>query len=158
MAAMPQNDLAFTYLRGVSFKQAAYNQEAAAKQAEGVSGQGYKSKEEAANITVPGSGYYDAPKITTTGSDIKELANEVTIRMKTQMLSMARSIPEVVTAMVTSMMSQVIQQGVTKMTSSGGSGSSFNMSSMTSQMTSQAQYLIQNGARQAASPNTFFGR
>ncbi|MFH0930199.1 MAG: hypothetical protein V1814_03030 [Candidatus Moraniibacteriota bacterium] len=162
MAAMPQNDLAFTYLRAESYKQAAYNQEAQARMSEGQAGQGYKSKEattsSGAKVTVPSGSDYKGQNITTAGSDIKELANEVTIRMKTQMLSLARSIPEVVTAMVNQMLTQVIQQGVTSMTSSGGSGSSFNMSSMTSQMTGQAQSLIQSGVRSAASPNMFFGR
>lgn len=174
MAAMPQNDLAFTYLRAESYKQAAYNQEAAAKQAEGQSGGGYASKERkltvpgakdsqattssGATVSVPAISDYKGQNIDTPGSMIGSLAEDVTIRMKTQMLSMARSIPEVVTAMVTSMMTQVIQQGVTKMTSPGGSGSSFNSSSMTSQMTGQAQYLIQSGVRQAASPNMYFGR
>lgn len=177
-AAQPQNDLAFTYLRAMSYKQAAYEQEAAAKQAEGIGGQGYAGKEmtasngkkltvpgakdremttsSGARVSVPSGSDYKGQNITTTGSDIKTLTNEVVIRMKTQMLSMAQSIPEIATAMVNQMISQVIQQGANQIANPGSGGMS--SSQMMSQMTSQAQMLIQNGVRQAASPNTFFGR
>lgn len=155
-AAQPQNDLAFTYLRAMSYKQAAYDQEAAAKQAEGIGGQGYASKEMTASngkkLTVPGN---KGQNITTAGSDIKALANDVVIHMKTQMLSMAQSIPEIATAMVNQMISQVIQQGANQIANPGSGGGSSNMSD---QFKNQAQMLIQNGVRQAASPNTFFGR
>jgi hypothetical protein len=166
-AAQPQNDLAFTYLRAMSYKQAAYNQEAAAKQAEGVGGQGYagkvtvpgaKDREVMASngkmLSAPASSSYQGQKITTAGSDIKALANDVVIHMKTQMLSMAQSIPEIATAMVNQMIAQVIQQGASQLANPGSSGSS----NMNEQFKNQAQMLIQNGVRQAASPNTFFGR
>ena len=170
-AAQPQNDLAFTYLRAQSFKQAAYDQEAAAKKAEGVAGQGVKGKEAPVNqgpvrsatasngnqVSVPAGSDYKGQSITTPGSIIGNLMNEVNT-MPIKMLTLARSVPEVATAMVNQMISQIIQKGVTQMISPTGSSGGMSTSQMTSQMGSQMQNLIQNGARQAASPNMFFGR
>jgi hypothetical protein len=175
-AAQPQNDLAYWTVVGSGINRTAYEQEAAAKQAEGQAGQGYAGKEmtasngkkltapgdktvttsSGAKVSVPAGSDYKGQNITTTGSDIKTLANDVVIHMKTQMLSMAQSIPEIATAMVNQMISQVIQQGANQIANPGSGGMS--SSQMMSQMTSQAQMLIQNGVRQAASPNTFFGR
>lgn len=165
MSGAPQNDLATTVLRAESAKQAAYNQEAAAKQAEGQAGAGYAGKVTAPGakdrevmasngkmLSAPASSSYQGQNITTTGSDIKALANDVVIHMKTQMLSMAQSIPEIATAMVNQMIAQVIQQGASQL-ANPGSGGGFSLSSMAPQM----QSMIQNGVRQAASPNTFFG-
>ena len=169
-AAQPQNDLAFTYLRAAGFQQAAYNQQAAASKAEGVAGQGVKGKEaapkpqgptsqaQASNgnfVTVPSGSTYQGQSITTPGSMIGSLMNEVNM-MPMKMLSFAQTIPQVVTAMVNQMISQYIQQGATTLINGSSSGG-MSSSQMSSQMTNQAQNLIQNGARQAASPNTFFG-
>lgn len=171
MSGAPQNDLAMTTLRAESYKQAAFEQEAKAKEAEGVSGQGVKSKEEKTStsnrgsytatssqggkVTVPpGSNYTGGQKITTPGSIIGNLMNEIN-NMPVRMLTLARSVPEIATAMVNQMITQVIQQGVTKMISPGGSAGSSNMGA---QMQNQAQMLIQSGVRRAASPNMFFGR
>ena len=171
-AAEPQNDLAFTYLRAVSFKKSAYEQDAAAKQAEGVAGQGIKSKEEkpswnmkktgetmttssGAKVTVPTGSDYKGQKITTPGSIVGNLMNEIQM-MPVRMLNFAQTIPQVVTAMANQMISQVIQQGTTSIIN-GGSGGGFDMSSMGSSMTSQMQNMIQGGVRTMASPNMFFG-
>ena len=101
------------------FKQAAYNQEIAAKQAEGVAGQGVKGKETAPKqgptsqalsgsgkyVTVPSGSNYKGQNITTPGSMIGSLMNEVNM-MPMKMLSFAQTIPQVVTAMVNQMISQ----------------------------------------------------
>ena len=169
-----QNDLGSTYLRLEDYKQAAYEQEVAAKQSEGQSGGGYASTERkltvpgpkdremttssGAKVSVPAGSTYQGQNITTTGSDKKELANEIMIRMKTQMLTLARSIPEVATAMVNQMIAQVIQQGASMIANPGSSGGGMNFSSIGSAMSSQMQGLVQNGVRTMASPNMFFGR
>lgn len=169
-AAQPQNDLAFTYLRAAGFQQAAYNQQAAASKAEGVAGQGVKGKEAtnqgpvrqatASNgnqVSVPAGSNYQGQSITTPGSVIGNLMNQVN-GMPVQMLTLARTVPEVVTAMVNQMISQIIQKGVTQMISpSGSGGGGMSTSQMTSQMTNQAQALIQSGVRSVASPNMLFG-
>jgi hypothetical protein len=172
-AAQPQNDLAFTYLRAMSLKQAAYNQQVAASTAEGIAGQGMKSKEitasngkkltapgdtqattsSGAKVSVPPGSDYKGQSISTPGSILANLTNEVNM-IPLRMLSMAQTIPQVVTGMVNQMISQVIQQGVTKMITPGGGGSS----NMSQQMSSQMQMMVQSGVRQVASPNTFFGR
>lgn len=174
-AAQPQNDLAFTYLRAASFKQAAYEQEVAAKQAEGVAGQGIKSREattsSGAKVTVPGAkdrdvmtssgarvsvpagSSYQGQNITVPGSRLGNLMNEVSLA-PLRMLNFAQTIPQVVTGMVNQMISQVIQQGANQIINPGSGGSS----NMSAQMTSQAQSLIQSGVRTMASPNMFFGR
>jgi hypothetical protein len=161
-AAQPQNDLAFTYLRAMSYKQAAYNQEAQARMSEGQAGSGMASKTKTtqattssgAKVTVPaGSDYKGSPQITTPGSMLASLTNEVNM-IPLRMLSMAQTIPQVVTGMVNQMISQVIQQGASNIISPGSGGSS----NMSQQMSSQVQNMVQNGVRQAASPNTFFGR
>lgn len=169
VAAQPQNDLAFQYLQAKSVQQAAYDQEATAKQAEGVAGQGLKGKETtkanqsparqatASNgrqVSVPAGSDYKGQNITTPGSMIGNLVNEVNM-IPMRMLSFAQTIPQVVTGMVSQMISQVIQNGVTNMISGGSSSSNSNMSQ---QFNSQMQSLVQNGVRTMASPNMFFGR
>jgi proline dehydrogenase len=126
MAAMPQNDLGFIYLRAASVKQIAYNQQAELQKAQAVAGQGYKSVDTSkttekttssgSKVTVPsGSDYKGTQSITTPGSTVKSISEEV-LKMPLSMLNYANTIPQVVTSMVNSMISQVIQQGVTKMT------------------------------------------
>ncbi|HLM84398.1 MAG TPA: hypothetical protein VK254_04305 [Candidatus Bathyarchaeia archaeon] len=174
-AAQPQNDLAFTYLRGVSFKQAAYDQQAAASQAEGVAGQGVKGKEKTASngrqltapgdkqaiasngraISVPAASDYKGQNIVTTGSQIGSMINEINM-MPMRMLSFAQTIPQVVTSMVNQMISQYIQQGATNIINGSNSGGS--SAAMSQQFQQQSQMLIQNGVRTMASPNMFFGR
>jgi hypothetical protein len=172
-AAQPQNDVAFTYLQILSVKRAAYEQEVAAKQSEGVAGQGMKSKEitasngnkltapgakdtqattsSGAKVSVPAGSSYKGQSISTPGSMIANLKSEVDM-IPLRMLSMAQTIPQVVTGMVNQMISQVIQQGASQITNPGSGGSN-----MSQQFQDQAQTMIQNGIRQAASPNTFFG-
>ena len=169
-AAQPQNDLAFTYLRAASFQQSAYNQQAAASTAEGIAGQGVKGKEKPVNqpparqattssgaqVSVPAGSSYKGQNVTTPGSMIGSLMNEVNM-MPMKMLTMAQTIPQVVTSMVNQMITQVIQQGASSMIT-GSSNGGMSSSQMSSQMNMQTQMLIQSGARQAASPNMFFGR
>jgi hypothetical protein len=166
MAAMPQNDLAFTYLRAASFKQAAYDQQVAASTAEGVAGQGMKSKEASTSnrgpltgtsssggkYTIPPSSSATPQNITVRGQALGYLQSEVEM-IPLRMLSMAQTIPQVVTGMVNQMISQVIQNGANQIINPGSGGSNMNQ-----QMSSQMQNMIQNGVRQAASPNMFFGR
>lgn len=172
-AAQPQNDLAFTYLRAMSIKQAAYDQQVAASTAEGVAGQGMKSKEitasngkkltapgdtqattsSGAKVSVPPTSDYKGQSISTPGSMLANLTNEVNM-IPLRMLSMAQTIPQVVTGMVNQMISQVIQNGANQIINPGSSGSS----NMSQQMSGQVQNMVQNGVRQAASPNTFFGQ
>ena len=162
-AAQPQNDLAYWTSVGSGIQQAAYDQQVKAKMTEGGAGGGYVGKEAQPSWNIKKTGEkVIAPtesakgqNITTTGSDIKALANDVVIHVQTQMLATAQTIPQVVTGMVNQMISQVIQQGANQIANPGSGGGSSNM---TAQMTGQAQSLIQNGVRQAASPNTFFGR
>jgi hypothetical protein len=167
-AAQPQNDLAFTYLRAASFKQAAYDQEVGAKKSEGQAGSGVVGKEKPINngptsqamasngkfVTVPAGSDYKGQSITTPGSMIGSLMNEVNM-MPMRMLSFAQTIPQIVTSMANQMISQYIQQGATNIINGKSSGSS--SAAMSQQMDMQAQMLIQNGVRQAASPNMFFG-
>jgi len=167
--ARSENDSALIALRAQSLKQAAAQQQAMSKLAEGVAGQGNKSKEK--KITVPGakdgqvmasngkmvsvpagSSYTGQQNITVTGSLLGDLKNEIN-NMPIRMLTLARSIPEVATAMVNQMIAQVIQQGAEKLAT--GNSSSSNMSD---QLKSQLQSSIQSGVRQAASPNMFFGK
>lgn len=171
MAAMPQNDLAFTYLRAAGFKESSYQQEAAARQAEGVAGQGLKGKEKvnqgpareaiASNgraVSVPAGSDYKGQNITTPGSVIGSLTNEVN-SMPIKMLTLARSVPEVVTAMVNQLISQIIQKGLTQMISPSGSSSSSSVfQNSLNSASNQAQQLIQNGIRSAASPRMLFGQ
>lgn len=172
-AAQPQNDVAFTYLRLLSVKQAAEQQQIAANMAEGIAGQGMKSKEitasngkkltapgdtqattsSGAKVSVPAGSDYKGQSISTPGSMLANLTNEVNM-IPLRMLSMAQTIPQVVTGMVNQMISQVIQQGASQITNPGSGGSS----NMSQQMSGQIQNMVQNGIRQAASPNTFFGR
>lgn len=172
MAAMPQNDLAFTYLRAASFQQAAYNQESQARIAEGQAGQGYKGKESTSSsnrgsytavssqggkVTVPpGSNYTGGQQITTPGSTIASLTTQIQ-NMPVQMLTLARSIPELATAMVNQMITQVIQNGVTNMISGGSAGGGASMTQgMMNSATSQMQGLIQGGVRSVANPTNLF--
>jgi hypothetical protein len=171
VAAQPQNDLAYWTSVGMGVRQSAYEQEVIARQSQGQSGQGYVGKETAnksngpireattssgAKVSVPPGSDYKGQNITTTGSDIKALANDVVIHVQTQMLATAQTIPQVVSGMVSQMISQVIQQGADKIANPGSSGG-MDLSSMGSAMTSQMQGLVQSGVRNIASPNTFFG-
>jgi hypothetical protein len=131
MAAMPQNDLAFTYLRAMSVKQATYEQQAQLQQAQGIAGQGYKGQESSSSnrrpytatsssggkLTVPpGSTYTGSTQsIQTPGSSIKALTDEI-LQLPIKMVEYAQTIPQVITSMVTSMISQLIQSGVDKVT------------------------------------------
>jgi hypothetical protein len=126
MAAMPQNDLAFTYLRAAGLQQAAYQQQSELQKAQAIAGQGYKSVDSsktrqatASNgkqVTVPaGSDYTGAQSITTPGSTVKSISEEI-LKMPLSMLNYANTIPQVVTSMVNSMITQVIQSGVNTVT------------------------------------------
>jgi hypothetical protein len=166
VAAMPQNDLGSIALRAEGVKQTAAEQQKLAKLAEGIAGQGNKSKE----VTVPGpkdgqvtasngkmvsvpagSDYKGEQNISVAGSMLGYLKSEANA-MPMRMLTLARSIPEVATAMVNQMIAQVIQQGAEKLAT--GSSSSSNLSSS---LKSQMQSSIESGVRKAASPTMFFG-
>lgn len=156
MSGAPQNDLAFTTLRGASFKQAAYDQEAEKKKAEGIAGQGYKGVEQSQNttpatasngrqVTVPsGSDYKGESPISTPGSTVKSTA-EAGLQSPLQILENAHSFPEVITSIAMQMITQVIQQGLNQVGNKLGIGSlGINAG--------QIQQLIQSGARTA--PNS----
>jgi hypothetical protein len=131
MMAMPQNDLATIYLCAEGRKQAVYQQQAQLQIAQGVSGQGYRSAEKSSSsnrgpytattssggkVTVPpGSDYTGAQNITTPGSTVKSVAEEI-LQMPMKMLEQAQTIPQVVTGMVNSMITQLIQTGVNTIT------------------------------------------
>jgi len=134
----PQNSLAYTYLRGTALQQATFQLEAEKQKAEGQAGGGVKSKESGSSskgpttatsstggkVTVPpGSSYTGEQKITTPGSVIKDMIGEVQ-SMPVKMVSLARSIPEIVAGMVTSMLTQMIRQGISTATSKVSSGMS----------------------------------
>lgn len=136
MSGAPQNDLAFTTLRGASFKQAAYDQEAEKKKAEGIAGQGYKGVEKSQN---KGEQFISTP-----GSTVKSTA-EAGLQAPMQILENASSVPEVITSIAMQMITQVIQQGLNQVGNKLGIGSlGINAG--------QIQQLIQSGARTA--PNS----
>ncbi len=130
MAAMPQNDLAFTWLRSLALDQAAFEIESKAKEAEGT-GHGFKSKKkEESTITKWGDGPYtptkwgDGPytpiseiekrsKIVTPGSIIEDITAEIQ-KMPIKMITLARSIPDIVASLITQMLTKVIDQGLAK--------------------------------------------
>jgi hypothetical protein len=184
MAAMPQNDLAFMYLRGMGIKQATYEQQAKVQEAQGIAGQGYKSATASngkqvtvppgstysgsattstgTQVTVPpGSSYQGAAPIATPGSTIKSLSEEI-LKMPLAMINYASTIPQVVTSMVNSMISQVIQQGVNKMTAPIDE-QIIKARNQAGQSLGQMQGAVQSGIINATTPsssgnNQYFGR
>jgi hypothetical protein len=172
MAAMPQNDLAFMYLRASSIKQATYDQQAELQKAQGIAGQGYKSVDHsklttvtASNgkqVSVPaGSDYTGTQSITTPGSTVKSISEEI-LKMPLSMLNYASTIPQVVTSMVNSMITQVIQSGVNKLTDPIDQ-QIIKARNQASQSLNQMQSQVQNGIIQGTTPstrsnNTYFGR
>jgi hypothetical protein len=172
VAAQPQNDLAYNYLLIQSVNKVAYDQQVLASMSEGIAGGGNKSKEITASngkkltapgdkqvmaengkmLSAPAGSDYKGQNITLTGQALGYLKSEVDM-IPLRMLSAAQTIPQVVTGMVNQMISQVIQNGANQIINPGSGGSS----NMSQQFKDQAQTMIQNGVRQAASPNNFFG-
>jgi hypothetical protein len=132
IAGQPQNDVGDIYLRASTLREISYNEEAEKQKAEGIAGGGVKSKEAGSSssrgpytattssggkVTVPpGSNYTGAQQITTPGSVIKDMIGEIQ-SMPVKMVSLARSIPEIVAGMVTQMITQMINQGIVMATS-----------------------------------------
>jgi hypothetical protein len=102
---MPQNDAGMIALQGQALKQASFDQQAEVKKAEGVAGAGFEGTKKGATPGKPDSG-----QITMSGSAAKDMAVKVQ-SMPIDMISMARSIPDVVSSMVTTMLTQMLNQG-----------------------------------------------
>jgi hypothetical protein len=130
-AMEPQNDQASILLRADATKQAAFQMEAEKQKASGQAGGGVASKEAGSSskgpttatsssggkVTVPpGSDYTGAQQITVPGSVLEGIIVKVK-SMPTEMIAMARSIPEIAASMVTSMLTQMINQGISMATS-----------------------------------------
>jgi len=118
-AAMPQNDLAFMYFRGIALQSESFRQKEEEQKFKGTAGQGYKSVTASSGkqVTVPpGSDYKGAEKIVTPGSTIKDLVSKV-LGMPIDMVALSRSIPEIVAAMVTQMLTNMINQGLVNISS-----------------------------------------
>jgi hypothetical protein len=126
-SAQPQNDLASTYLRAMSLKQAAYEMKAESQKAEGLAGQGYASKKTEAPSGSSGSsdttkwgkygeGRYgsegdEEESIGVAGSTLAYMAN-MGQSMAMRLIEQAKSIPEVAVNMVTSTLTQMVNQGI----------------------------------------------
>jgi len=105
MADAPQNSMANMYLMGKQLKDTKAAQEAEVKKAEGVAGAGFEGTKKGGTPGNPDSG-----QITMSGSAAKDMAVKVQ-SMPIDMISMARSIPDVVSGMVTTMLTQMLNQG-----------------------------------------------
>lgn len=129
-SGQPQNDLAFTYLRAMGLKQAAYEMKAESQKAEGLAGQGYASKKSTASSDSSktsgspdttkwgkyGEGRYgsegdEEESIDVVGSTFGYMAN-MGQSMAMRLIEQAKSIPEVAVNMVTSTLTQMVNQGI----------------------------------------------
>ncbi|OGI25616.1 MAG: hypothetical protein A3J76_06090 [Candidatus Moranbacteria bacterium RBG_13_45_13] len=155
MAAMPQNDLAFTYLRAMSFQQEAFRTEEEKKKAEGVAGQGYKSvtASNGKQVTVPsGSDYKGSQNITTPASTVGALVNKG-LGMNLDTVSLTQSIPDIVSNMVVGMLTQFLNQGLVKITQTIDQ-QIMQIRAQTGLPAIQIQNFIQSGARTAPNPSS----
>jgi hypothetical protein len=102
VSGLPQNSEIDIASRGGSLRATAYEMESDAKRTEGQAGLGYESKKKNRKIITP-------------GSSIKDIVDEIQ-KMPIKMLTLARSIPEIVSNMVTQMITQMVNQGLAQIT------------------------------------------
>jgi hypothetical protein len=102
VAGLPQNNELDIASRGRELFSSTYSIESGSKKAEGQAGLGYESKKKNGKIITP-------------GSSIKDIVDEIQ-KMPIKMLTLARSIPEIVANMVTQMITQMVNQGLAKIT------------------------------------------
>jgi hypothetical protein len=116
-AAMPQNSPAYLAMVGTSIKQESARQQEEIKKTEGAANAGYQSKKDDSGskngVSAPGA---EEGKTITPGSTVKDTVTKVQ-GMPIDMISMARTIPDVVAGMVTSMLTQMLNRGLTTVTS-----------------------------------------
>jgi hypothetical protein len=119
-AAEPQNDQAVTHLKASALEQSAFQQKVQAQFAEGLAGNGYASKKttDKANSSTSKYGTYrsgskESEDITLPGAMVNNFLN-ATQNMGIQLVTYAKSIPEVVVNMVTTSITQMVNQGINK--------------------------------------------
>jgi hypothetical protein len=102
IASLPQNNASDIAARARSIIASTHSIESGSKKAEGQAGLGYESKKKNGKIITP-------------GSSIKDIVDEIQ-KMPIKMLTLARSIPEIVANMVTQMITQMVNQGLAQIT------------------------------------------
>jgi hypothetical protein len=102
IAGLPQNNETDIEMRARQLGRAAFSIESESRKTEGLAGLGYESKKKNGKIITP-------------GSSIKDIVDEIQ-KMPIKMLTLARSIPEIVANMVTQMITQMVNQGLAQIT------------------------------------------
>jgi len=118
-----------------------YGERSSAEAAKDIAYGGYKGTEAKNKNPNDKSGGVKEEKITMPGSSIRDTFTKV-MNMPTDMISLARSVPEIVAAMVTQMLTQMINRGFSMMNSQINSAMRGQGGSIP-----QVQNLIQRGVR-----------